>query len=154
MQEECNHKPYCQSLKHSIESQHLVWTPGVHTRWVFHGTDAIEAIVNNPVAGFQPLASGTRGASLWGSGTYFARDAKYVGEGGFAKPGADGKLQCLLCLLATGMPALGDPNNHGVLPIRQGSHRYNSTVDSLSNTEIFVVQHPGAAYPAYVITFG
>ena len=31
--------------------------------------------------------------------------------------------------------------------------RYNASVDSLSNPEIFVTQSPGAAYPAYVITF-
>ena len=41
--------------------------------------------VDNPVSGFQPLAAGSKGASLWGLGTYFARDAKYCGEGGFAK---------------------------------------------------------------------
>jgi len=59
----------------------------------------------------------------------------------------------LLCLLMSGIPCLGDPNHRGVLPIRQGRHRYNSSVDSISNPEIYVTQTPGAAYPAYVITF-
>jgi len=153
LQSDGNAKTYYESLRMAIEEQNIHFEPGVHTRWVFHGTDAIDSIVHNPVAGFQPLAAGTKGASLWGSGTYFARDAKYVAEGGFAKPRADGLRQMLAVLLMSGIPCLGDPNHHGVLPIRKGSHRYNSVVDSLSNPEIFVISHPGAAYAAYVITF-
>lgn len=52
------------------------FVPGLHTRWAFHGSSARESIVSDPIAGFQPLMSGTRGNALWGSGTYFARDAK------------------------------------------------------------------------------
>merc|ERR1712187_1064146 len=99
------------------------------------------------------LASGSRGASVWGSGTYFARDPKYVCDGGFCLRLPNGAMQCLVCLLMTGMPTLGDPNHKGVLPIRQKPHRYNSAVDSLSSPEIFVIGHPGQAYPAYLITF-
>lgn len=84
--------------------------------WAFHGcnNEALESIINNPLSGFQPLASGleafsasnvragSRSTTLWGSGTYFARepnqkdlkglllehgtqarDAKYVADGGF-----------------------------------------------------------------------
>lgn len=152
-QEDGSAKPYFESMKKSIKDQGLDFEPGVHTRWAFHGTDAIDSIVNNPITGFQPLASGTQRSSLWGPGTYFARDAKYVGEGGFCKLGPDGTYRMLMCLLATGMPCLGDPQHHGVLPVRRGAHRYNCTVDLLSNPEIFIVQHSGAAYPAYVITF-
>lgn len=152
-QVEGSFKPYHESLKRNIQDQGLSFEPGVHTRWGFHGTDAIDSIVSNSVSGFQPLASGTRGASLWGSGTYFARDAKYVAEGGFAKPLHDGSRRMLMCLMAPGVPCLGDPNHHGVLPFRQASDRYNSSVDSLSNPEIFILQHPGAAYPAYLINF-
>lgn len=97
--------------------------------------------------------SGTRGNALWGPGTYFARDAKYVYDGGFCSPSMDGSRQILLCLLMNGFVCLGDPEHKGVLPFRQGRHRYNASVDSLSNPEIFVTQSPGAAYPAYVITF-
>jgi len=146
-------KPYYKSLKRSIEDQGLEFQPGVHTRWAFHGTDAIDSIIMDPMTGFQPLASGTRLGSLWGSGTYFARDARYVVEGNFCPPAADGSRQMLLCLLMTGMPCLGDPQHHGVLPFRQKPHRYNSAVDSLSSPEIFVTMHPGAAYPAYLITY-
>jgi len=152
-QAEGSAKPYFEALKRSMEAQELGFRPGTHTRWVFHGTDAVDSIVSNPVAGFQPLASGTKGASLWGAGTYFARDAKYVADGNFAKPQADGTRRILMCLATIGMPCLGNPAHKGVLPTRQEPYRYDSSVDSLSSPEIFILQHAGAAYPAYVITF-
>jgi hypothetical protein len=144
---------YYECLQRSIEDQGLTFQPGVHTRWAFHGTAQIASIIEDPITGFPPLACGTRLGSLWGSGTYFARDARYVVDGNFCRQARDGTRQILLCLLMTGMPCLGDPQHHGVLPYRQKPHRYNSSVDSLSSPEIFIMQHPGAAYPAYLITF-
>lgn len=147
-------QPYCEALQRSLLEQGVEFEPGTHTRWAFHGTDAIESIVSNPIAGFQPLASGAKHASLWGLGTYFARDAQYVADGQFCGPPAqDGSHRMLMCLLITGMPCLGDPQHAGVLPHRQRPHRYDSCVDSLSSPEVFVLQHPSAALPAYVITF-
>jgi len=153
LQEDGSAKPYYAALRASIEDQGVTFEPGTHTRWLFHGTDAIDSIINNPLAGFQPLASGSRLGSVWGSGTYFARDAKYVLDGNFCQPAADGTRQMLMCLVMTGIPCVGDHQHKGVLPIRQKPHRFNSSVDSLSNPEIFVVQHPSAAHPAYLITF-
>lgn len=152
-QEEGSAKPYYAALQKSIEDQGICFQPGIHTRWVFHGTDAIESIICNPLAGFQPLASGSRLGSVWGSGTYFARDPKYVFDGHFCQPAADGTYQILMCLAMTGVPCLGDPQHKGVLPFHEKPHRYNSSVDSLSSPEVFVVQHPSAVYPAYLITF-
>jgi Ca2+-binding EF-hand superfamily protein len=155
-QHEGSVRPYFDSLRTSVEGQDLEFEPGTHTVWGFHGADlgAIESIVENPASGFQPLESGTQKASLWGSGTYFARDSKYVAEGGFCAPrAADGTQKMLMCLLGTGMPCLGSPEHRGVLPFRRKPHRYNCSVDSLSSPEIYVIQHPGGAYPAYLITF-
>jgi len=145
--------PYLRTLRKSFESQDVALQPGAHTRWLFHGTDAIESIVSNPMHGFQPLSCGTRLGSVWGSGTYFARDAKYVVNSNFCSARPDGSHRLLMCLVTIGIPCLGDPSHVGVLPMRQPPHRYNCTVDSLSNPEVFIVQHPSAAYPAYVITF-
>ncbi|CAE8733261.1 unnamed protein product [Polarella glacialis] len=156
LQGEGSWRPYYKSLCRSLEDQGVEFEPGTHTAWAFHGCDsnALESIINNPVAGFQPLASGTRSATLWGSGTYFARDAKYVADGGFCgQPAKDGTRRCMMCLLITGMPCLGDPNQKGVLPFRNKPHRYNCSVDCLASPEVFIVQHTGAAVPAYVITF-
>mmetsp|Transcript_90560 Transcript_90560/g.281955 ORF Transcript_90560/g.281955 Transcript_90560/m.281955 type:complete len:147 (+) Transcript_90560:1549-1989(+) len=144
-------------MRRSLEDQKVEFEPGTHTVWAFHGSadrGAIESIVTNPVAGFQPLASGSRGASLWGSGTYFARDASYVAHGGFCgPPNHEGGRQMLMCLVATGIPCLGDANHKGVLPFRRQPHRYSCSVDSLSSPEIFIIQNPGAAYPAYLISY-
>jgi hypothetical protein len=153
LQEQGSAMPYYKALQKSIEDQGIAFEPGVHTRWAFHGTDAVDSIINNPLSGFQPLASGSRLGSVWGSGTYFARDAKYVVDGNFCQPATDGTHQMLMCLVMNGIACLGDPQHKGVLPFRQKPHRYNSAVDSLSNPEVFVVQHPSAAHPAYVITF-
>ncbi|CAE7220912.1 PARP10 [Symbiodinium sp. CCMP2592] len=93
-------KPYYKSLLRSLEDQGVEFEPGTHTCWAFHGcnNEALESIVNNPVCGFQPLASGTRSTTLWGSGTYFARDAKYVADGGFCgAPNADGTRRIGAC---------------------------------------------------------
>mmetsp|Transcript_27382 Transcript_27382/g.63784 ORF Transcript_27382/g.63784 Transcript_27382/m.63784 type:complete len:251 (+) Transcript_27382:329-1081(+) len=156
LQEEGSFKPYCDALCRSFAEQGICCEPGVHTRWAFHGADAVatESIITNPVAGFQPLASGSRNAALWGSGTYFARDAIYVADSHFCgRPAADGSRQMLMCLLMIGMPCMGDPQHRGVLPFRCKPHRYNSSVDSLSSPEIYIMQHAGAAYPAYLVTF-
>ena len=40
-----------------------------------------------------------------------------------------------------------------LLFFRHSRHRFNSTVDNMSNPEIFVVQSGSQALPAYVITF-
>lgn len=145
--------PYFGQLRRTIEAQGLTFEPGLHTRWLFHGSTAIESIVTNPVLGFQPLTSGARSSSVWGPGTYFARDAKYVNDGGFANIYADGTRTMLACLGFTGMCCLGNSDNLGVTPIRQGTHHYNSTVDCINNPEIFITQVSGAAYPAYIITY-
>eukprot|EP00929_Paragymnodinium_shiwhaense_P118219 TRINITY_DN9012_c0_g1_i1.p1 TRINITY_DN9012_c0_g1~~TRINITY_DN9012_c0_g1_i1.p1 ORF type:complete len:873 (+),score=184.60 TRINITY_DN9012_c0_g1_i1:81-2621(+) len=145
--------PYVESLQLSFEEQGMEFEPGSHTCWGFHGAtrEAIESIVTSSVSGFQPLASQR---TLWGGGTYFARDALYVADSHFCGQAAqDGTRQMLMCLLATGVPCLGDPQHRGILPFRRKPYRYNSTVDSLSAPEVYIVQHGGAAYPAYVLTF-
>jgi hypothetical protein len=141
---------YLGSLEREFASQGLRLQPGLHTRWVFHGTQEVESIVFSE-KGFDPKVS--RDGSVWGLGTYFARDAKYVYSSGFAKNLPNGNKQILLCLLATGMSCLGDVQHAGSLPIRQGNHRYNTSVDSLSNPEFFITPSVGAAYPAYLITY-
>jgi hypothetical protein len=155
LQTEGASRPYYEAMKRSVQDQGLEFEPGVHTCWAFHGADvdAIDSIVNNPMAAFQPCASRVN-SSLWGSGSYFARDGKYVADGGFCGTASNGTRQMLMCLLTVGMPCLGSPEHRGVLPFRQRPHRYTSSVDSLSSPEVYVVQHPGAAHPAYLLTFG
>jgi len=152
---EGNSVPYRDALRRSLQEQGVKFDSATHACWAFHGAgqEAVASIVNDPVAGFQPLVSGSRNAAVWGSGTYFARDAKYVADGQFCPRGPDGTRCMLLCLLNLGMPCLGDSLHKGNLPFRQKPHRYNSSVDCLSSPEVYVIQHPGAAVPAYLITF-
>ncbi|CAJ1375720.1 unnamed protein product [Effrenium voratum] len=151
---ECSAMPYRDGLRKSLKEQGLDFEASVHGCWAFHGADseALGSVIRD-VSGFQPLISGSRNSPVWGSGTYFARDAKYVADGQFCPRRPDGLRCMLLCLVTLGMPCLGDPQQKGVLPFRQKPHRYNSTVDSLSSPEVYVVQHAGAAHPAYLITF-
>jgi len=147
--------PYRDALQRSLEEQGVEFEPGIHTCWAFHGADheAMMSVIHDPVAGFQPLVSGSRNSAVWGSGTYFARDAKYVADGKFCPRKTDGSRCMLLCLVTLGIACLGDPAHKGNLPFRRKPHRYNSSVDSLSSPEIYVIQHPGAAHAAYLITF-
>jgi hypothetical protein len=157
-QMEGSSKPYYESLQKSIEEQGLAFEPGAHTRWAFHGTNAIESVVTSPMAGFQPLEESsclgsTLGAGTFGAGSYFARDAKLVVDANLSSTAADGTHKMIMCLLMSGMTCAGSPDQRGILPTRQKPHRYNSSADSLSNPELFIMQHPSSAYPAYVITF-
>lgn len=52
--------------------------PGRMERLLFHGTSAVEMIVNATDGhAFLPLKSGSVNGSVWGEGIYFARDASY-----------------------------------------------------------------------------
>jgi len=144
-----NFHAYCMSLRAALEKQGIAFEPALHMRWAFHGSDAhaIASIVGD-TAGFRPKSN----RQAWGPGTYFARDANYCFHH-FCKPQQDGTKKLLLCLLASGMPCLGNSENTiGALPVRQGQQEYNSAVDSMSNPEIYIMPE-SSAYPAYVITF-
>merc|ERR1711871_1887104 len=134
------------NLQKSLSKQGTRFVNGVHTRWLFHGSSAIDSIISDPMSGFKVTLSKT---TMWGVGTYFARDAQYPDDHGFGgEPRADGSKDVLLCLVVTGMSVLGD-ESYAIKPYRHGTqHRYNSFVDSLSNPEIFVVNTSNAVLPA------
>jgi len=142
-------KTHIKALSRSLSDQGVAFEPGLHTRWAFHGSGGIDTIVQDPL-GFRVSPGGR---SVWGIGTYFARDAEYCCDGGFCQPSPDGTRKLLVCLVSIGIPCAGDPTHCGVLPHRQGQHRFNSAVDSMSNPEVYITHSRGSAYPAYVITF-
>merc|ERR1719491_709331 len=136
---------YYESVKESLEHCGTRFEPGVHTRWLFHGSNAIDSIVSDSVNGFKVTLAKT---SMWGVGVYFARDAQYPDDHGFfGEPRADGSKDMLLCLVVTGMSTLGD-ESYAIKPYRYGTtERYNSYVDSLSSPEIMVVNASNAIFP-------
>jgi hypothetical protein len=142
---------YYMSVQNSLEKQGSNFENGVHTRWLFHGSAAIDSIIGDSLSGFKVTLSKT---CMWGAGIYFARDAQYPDDHGFCgEPAADGSKSMLLCLAVTGVSTLGD-EAMAIQPYRPRSqHRYNSFVDALSNPEIFVVSEPAAVFPAYVIKY-
>merc|ERR1711904_197549 len=98
--------PYYDSMRESVMEQGLAFEPGLHTRWAFYGTSAVESVVMNPMAGFQPLKEGGSLGSIFGCGTYFARDAKFTMDAKLcgSPNSVDGTHKMLMCLVATGMP--------------------------------------------------
>lgn len=142
---------YYERVKQDLEAQGTAFVGGVHTRWLFHGSPAIDSIISDPLEGFKITLAHT---TMWGAGIYFARDAQYPDDHGFTgKPKEDGTKEMLLTLVVTGMSCLGD-DTYSIMPYRfNARHRYNSFVDSLSNPEIMVVNSSSAALPAYVITY-
>jgi hypothetical protein len=142
---------YYASVRNNLSSQGTRFVNGVHTRWLFHGSRAIDSIISDEVNGFKVTLSKT---TMWGIGSYFARDAQYPDDHGFfGEPRSDGSKDMLMCLVVTGMSVLGD-EAYAIKPYRHGTqHRYHSFVDSLSNPEIFVVNTSRAVLPAYVITY-
>jgi len=127
------------------------WDPLKMRRRLYHGTEAVETIINSTDGhGFLPLMTNV---ALYGDGTYFARDASYS-DGGYAKELSNGQKQMLLVDVLVGRSAQG---RHGMkaCPLLPGEQytRYNSLVDNLDNPAIFVIHHSNQAYPAYLITY-
>ena len=121
-------------------------------RRLFHGTQAVEAIVNSSSGhGFLPLLAGTAVGAIHGNGTYFARDASYSDSNGFARtdPQSSGQKQMLLVDVLVGRYEKGAPGMKMFSLIPGEQHiRYNSLVDKVADPSIFVVQHSNQAYPA------
>ena len=120
-------------------------------RFLFHGTKAVDDIVNS-MDGFLPLLSGSATGALHGNGVYFARDASYSDN--YAKVISVGRKQMIIADVLIGRSACG---KSGMVqpPLLPGEKykRFNSLVNNISDPSIFVVQHSNHAYPAYVITY-
>ena len=142
-----------EGLEMNLQSEGMNITAGVHTRWLFHGTneDSLWNIVRNPQNGFAPLAA--RDVALWGKGIYFARDSEYSDRFGWVVPAKDGTKYIILSLVLTGMSSLGSNQRSLHLQQRDGHRTYDSFVDMLSSPEIFVIGEGSNAYPAYVIKY-
>ena len=113
---------------------------------LFHGTNAVEAIVNSVDGhGFLPMLAGTSTGAIWGDGTYFARDARYSDE--YARTLPSGDKQMMLVDVLVGLSIQGAQGDK-VCPFLPGQSyaRYNSLVNRVQDPSIFVVQHSNQAY--------
>ena len=129
------------------------WDEGRMRRMLFHGTNAVEAIVNSVDGhGFLPMLAGTSTGAIWGNGTYFARDARYSND--YARTLASGDKQMMLVDVLVGLSTQG-AQGMKVCPFLPGQSyaRYNSLVNRVQDPSIFVVQHIYQAYPSYLVTY-
>ena len=139
------------AVSRSLRQQNIDFEAGVHARWLFHGTDSLDKIIRDPLNAFSMALAGSSTGQIWGTGIYLARDAVYSND--YTKQrNPDGSKRMLLCLVATGNICAAGPELR-ILPDRRGFFKYDSSVDSLSNPEIHVVNNAAHVTPAYVITY-
>jgi len=154
-------------MNHGLVSKNLIhagieYRGGVHSRWLFHGcgsptqpitagTAALKSIITNPDQGFE---DNLNSRSLFGVGSYFARDATYpVHEHLCCQSDRSGVEMIMLCLVECGLSCVGEehmkslPRVHPNMPLN-----YASYVDHAANPEFYVVRGENA-YPAYIIHY-
>ncbi|KAJ8393744.1 hypothetical protein AAFF_G00056590 [Aldrovandia affinis] len=121
---------------------------------LYHGTtkDICQKINKN---GFNRSFCG-RNATMYGSGTYFAKDAAYSCHDSYSNPDTNGVKYMYRAQVLTGKPCVGqegmkepsplDPND-----LLKGLH--DCAVNNLHSPSIFVIFCDSGAYPDYLITF-
>lgn len=122
----------------------------LNERWLWHGTKRItaEAICTQ---GYQRQL---QSVSMYGQGSYFARDALYSTNCSYAQPDRNGHQTMMLNRVVVGDFVKGKhymkqpPNKMG-----QKHVPYESLVDNVHNPSIFVTFTDDQALPEYIITF-
>ncbi|CAB1313601.1 unnamed protein product [Coregonus sp. 'balchen'] len=121
----------------------------VDERHLFHGTELsiIDAICEQ---NFDWRVCGVHG-SLYGKGSYFARDALYSNR--FSKSPVSGKKIMFVALVLVGEFTKG--NRDYLRPPQKGTSKglYDSCVDSESDPAIFVVFEKQQIYPEFIIEY-
>ncbi|XP_078703702.1 uncharacterized protein LOC144928883 [Branchiostoma floridae x Branchiostoma belcheri] len=121
-------------------------------RKLFHGTDPdiIKGICHQ---NFDHRLSG-KNATLYGKGSYFAKDASYSHR--YSQASSDGTRYMFLADVLVGMYTRGKPDIPRPPPINPSDPNgdlYDSCVDNESNPSIFVVFKDDQCYPAYLINY-
>ena len=95
-------------------------------------------------------------ATMYGNGTYFAKETWYSCQDTYSNPDASGLKYMYRARVLVGKPCQGrsgirepDPLN----PSDPGSDLFDCAVDSLQNPFIYVVFCDAGAYPDYLISF-
>ena len=92
-------------------------------------------------------------ATVYGMGTYFARDADYSARSTYSPTDTQGHKHMYLCKILVGDFTVGNRNMIAP-PNKPGSQDvYDCTVDNAQDPSIFVIYHDTQAYPEYHITF-
>ena len=123
--------------------------------WLFHGTGE-DTVVKIVAQGFNRnfgfLEVNKNALTMYGKGVYFAVNASYSSSHRYSKPNSAGEQQMFACRVLVGEYCQGK-QDQPTPDVRHGTDLYDSTVDNVSNPEIFVAYHDAQAYPEYLITF-
>ncbi|XP_068128193.1 protein mono-ADP-ribosyltransferase TIPARP-like [Hyperolius riggenbachi] len=125
---------------------------GCLERYLFHGTSLshIEGICN---LNFDPRVSGKNG-TLYGKGSYFARDASY--SHGYSPATPEGHHFMFLAKVLVGRPALGKSSYNRPPPLNgecESSLLYDSCVDKACEPTVFIVFDRDQFYPYFLIKY-
>eukprot|EP01083_Nonionella_stella_P112655 331704_1 len=123
----------------------LVGERKINERFVFHGTNNLEAMKRIQTEGFRKEFT-TRAA--YGEGTYFARDASYSVQ---YTGGINRMFQCNVVM---GQSFRGKAEHRlRSWPRRKNELIYDSLVDNQKNPSIFVIHENDRAYPMFIVHF-
>uniref|UniRef100_A0A4W5KWR4 Poly [ADP-ribose] polymerase n=1 Tax=Hucho hucho TaxID=62062 RepID=A0A4W5KWR4_9TELE len=121
---------------------------------LYHGTtkDICQKI---NACGFNRSFCG-RNATVYGDGTYFAKETWYSCQDAYSNPDASGLKYMYRARVLVGKPCLGvggmkEPNPLDPTDLHQGLH--DCAVNDLQNPFIYVVFCDAGAYPDYLISF-
>jgi len=129
-----------------------VGTSSLERKWLFHGTTA-EVVPKIIQQGFNRSFCG-RNATMFGKGVYFARDAAYSSSKAYSAPDATGIQRMFLCRVVVGMVCQGVKD--AVCPSVRDADKhllFDTTVDNVNDSGIFVTYHDAQAYPEYLVHF-
>ncbi|XP_060933345.1 protein mono-ADP-ribosyltransferase PARP12 [Limanda limanda] len=121
----------------------------VNQQYLFHGTDAslVQAISEQ---NFDWRMCGVHGVA-YGKGSYFARDACYSDK--YARTKSSRNKIMFVALVLVGEYTQGSSSYVRPPPKRDGRTLYDSCVDNVSNSSIYVVFEKQQIYPEYVIDY-
>ncbi|XP_066175786.1 protein mono-ADP-ribosyltransferase PARP12-like [Sylvia atricapilla] len=122
---------------------------GVNERLLFHGTSPshVSAICEQ---NFDWRLCGTHG-TLYGKGSYFARDASYSHEFCSSR---SGRYSMFVAQVLVGDFVQGNPEYCRPPPRAKNSNRlYDSCVDDPTDPSIFVIFEKQQVYPAYILEY-
>jgi poly [ADP-ribose] polymerase 10/14/15 len=117
-----------------------------------HGTSS-ENILKIVHRGFNRSFAGKNGTT-WGKGVYFSSIPIYSKK--FAMPDENGIRRMFLCRVAVGDYCIGNQSQvtpDEKFPGTQNHDIFDSTVDDITNPDIFVVYNDAQAYPEYLVSF-
>ena len=134
----------------------------IERKWVFHAC-AAEVVENIMAGGFNRSYAG-KNATIYGPGSYFARDSSYSARHTYSPPDHQGLKRIFLCRLALGAHVIVNPGYGGKEPpvrdaerlLGVGTLQYDTTSNDKMKDgipEIMVAFQDQQAYADYLVTF-